>query len=143
MYFADSLRHSIFAYDFDAPTGEMRNERLFCTTVPPAFPDGSTVDAEGFLWNAEFNASRVVRYTPDGRVDRVIDVPTRRPTCCAFGGPDLDILYITTCSQQMTPAERAAEPLAGALFACQPAVRGIAEPRFRLDARSTDTKTLA
>lgn len=143
MYFADSLRYSIFAYDFDAASGDIRNEHVFCTTVPPGFPDGSTVDAEGFLWNAEFNASRVVRYAPDGRVDRVIDVPTRRPTCCAFGGPDLDILYITTCSQQMTSAELAAEPLAGALFACQPGVRGIAEPRFRLDPRSTDTKPLA
>jgi sugar lactone lactonase YvrE len=143
MYFADSLRYSIFAYDFDASTGEVGNERVFCTTAPPGFPDGSAIDAEGGLWNAEFNAARVVRYAPDGRIDRIIDVPTRRPTCCAFGGPGLDVLYITTCSQQMTPAELAAEPLAGALFACQPGVRGVPEHRFRLDPCSTTAKPLA
>jgi sugar lactone lactonase YvrE len=143
MFFADSLRYSIFAYEFDGATGEMGNERVFCTTLHPGFPDGSAVDADGFLWNAEYNASRVVRYAPDGRVDRIIDVPTRRPTCCAFGGPDLGTLYITTCSQQMTPAELAAEPLAGALFACQPGVRGIPEPRFRLDHSSPDIEPLA
>ena len=143
MYFADSLRYAIFAFDFDPDAGEMRNERVFATTASPAFPDGSTVDAEGYLWNAEFNASRVVRYAPDGRVDRIVDVPTRRPTCCAFGGPDLDILYITTCSQQMTPSELAAEPLAGALLAFEPGVRGLPEPCFVLAHRPTETESLA
>ncbi|HVO87796.1 MAG TPA: SMP-30/gluconolactonase/LRE family protein [Casimicrobiaceae bacterium] len=142
MYFADSLRYAIFAYDFDAETGEMRNERVFARTAPPAFPDGSTVDAEGYLWNAEFNGSRIVRYAPDGRIDRVVETPTRRPTCCAFGGPDLDILYVTTCSQQMTAAELAAEPLAGALLALEPGVRGLPEPRF-VTQRSTETESNA
>ena len=130
MYFADSLRYTIFAYDFDRATGAMSNERVFVTTTPPAFADGSAVDAEGCLWNAEFNAARVVRYTPDGRIDRVIEVPVRKPTCCAFGGPDLDILYITTASQFMTPEELAAEPFAGSLLAVEPGVRGLVEPRF-------------
>lgn len=130
MYFADSPRYTIFAYDFDPSSGTLGAERVFATSVAPAFADGSAVDAQGCLWNAEFNASRIVRYTPEGRIDRVLELPTRRPTCCTFGGPELDILYITTTSQQMTEAERAAEPMAGALLAVKVGVRGLNEPRF-------------
>jgi sugar lactone lactonase YvrE len=130
MYFADSLRYTIFAYDFDPATGTMDNERAFATSTPPGFADGSVVDAEGCLWNAEFNAARVVRYAPDGRIDRVIEVPAQRPTCCGFGGPNLDILYITTASQFMTAEELAAQPFAGALLAVEPGARGLVEPRF-------------
>ena len=132
MYFADSLLYTIYAYDFDAASGRMGEKRVFATTRPPGFPDGSTIDADGFVWNAEFNAARVVRYAPDGRVDRVVELPVRRPTCCAFGGPDLDILYVTTASQNMTREELDAEPLAGALLAFDVGVRGLPEPRFAL-----------
>ena len=132
MYFADSLRYTLFAYDYDPATGRVGAERIFATTEPPGFPDGSTVDAEGCLWNAQFNAGRVVRYAPDGRIDRVIELPVERPTCCAFGGPGLDILYVTTASQKMTEAELQAQPLAGALLALDVGVRGLVEPRFRL-----------
>ncbi len=83
------------------------------------------------MWNAEFHGARLLRYAPDGRLDRVIALPVRRPTCCSFGGPDLATLYITTTSQKMSPAELAAEPLAGALLALRPGVRGLPEPRFR------------
>jgi sugar lactone lactonase YvrE len=93
--------------------------------------DGSTVDAEGFLWNAEYNGGRITRYAPDGRVDRVIDFPFQNPTACAFGGPRLDTLYVTTASQRLTPEERSAQPLAGALLALDVGVRGLAEPRFK------------
>ena len=130
MYFADSLRHCISRHDFDPRAGAMGEARPFAATSPPGFPDGSTVDAEGCLWNAEFNAGRVVRYAPDGRVDRVIPVPTRRPTSCGFGGPDLRTLFITSTSQDMSDAELEDEPLAGALFALDAGVSGIAEPRW-------------
>ncbi len=108
----------------------MSGKRVFATSSAPAFPDGSTIDAEGFLWNAEFNGGRVVRYAPDGRTDRIIEVPTHRPTCCALGGPDLDVLYITTASQQMSADELARQPLAGSLLAVEVGVRGLVEPRF-------------
>jgi sugar lactone lactonase YvrE len=130
MYFADSLLYTIFAHDFDPASGTMGERRVFAATQAPGFPDGSTVDAEGCLWNAEFNAGRIVRYAPDGRVAQVIDAPVPRPTACAFGGPDLDVLYVTTASQNMTPAELEAQPLAGALLAMRVGVRGLAEPRF-------------
>lgn len=136
MYFADSLRYTIFAYDFDPVRGEMSGERVFATSQAPAFADGSTVDAQGYLWNAEFNGSRIVRYAPDGRVDRVVEVPVHRPTCCAFGGPGLDILFITTASQQMSADELARQPLAGGLLAIEAGVRGLVEPRFALSTLS-------
>ena len=130
MYFADSLRYTIFAYDFDPGSGTMSGERVFATSLPPGFADGSTVDADGYLWNAEFNGWRVVRYAPDGRIDCVIELPTQRPTCCAFGGPSLDILYITTASQQMSAVELGQQPFAGSLLAINVGVRGLVEPRF-------------
>lgn len=131
MYFADSLDYRIYAHSYDAETGRIGDRRVFATSMPPAFPDGSAVDAEGCIWNAEFNGGRVVRYDPNGRILRILDVPVPRPTCCAFGGPDLDILYVTTASQNMTEEERAAQPLAGALLGYDLGIRGLPEPLFR------------
>lgn len=136
MYFADSLRYSLYAYDYDTGRGQPGAERLLASTQAPGFPDGSTVDAQGFLWNAEFNAARLVRYAPDGRIDRVVPLPVPRPTCCAFGGPGLETLYVTTASQNMSPEELAAQPLAGALLALDVGVRGLPEPRFALQGPS-------
>ena len=133
MYFADSLRYAIFAHDYDPATGTMGVERVFAASTPPAFADGSAVDAEGFLWNAQFNGSRLVRYAPDGRIDRVLPLPVQRPTCCAFGGADLDLLYITTASQGMSQADLLDQPLAGALLAIQVGVCGLPEARFKLN----------
>ena len=132
MYFADSLRYALYAYDYDGARGAMGPERLLATTEPPGFPDGSTVDADGFLWNAEFNAARLVRYAPDGRIDRIVAMPVQRPTCCAFGGASLEVLYVTTASQNMSPDEMGAQPLAGALLALDVGVRGLPESRFSL-----------
>lgn len=134
MYIADSLRHSIEACAYDGAKGAIGARRTLAITDAPAFPDGSAVDAEGFLWNAEFNGGRVVRYAPDGRIDRVLATPVPRPTCCTFGGPEFATLYVTTASQQMDAAALAAMPLAGALLAVDDiGVRGLPESRFILD----------
>jgi sugar lactone lactonase YvrE len=132
MYFADSLAHRVDSYDFDPETGSPGSPQTFAQAAAPAFPDGATVDAEGHLWVAEFFGARVVRRGPDGAVSAIVEMPVDRPTACALGGPDLRTLYITTTCQNMTEAERAADPLAGALFACRVAVPGIAEPRVTL-----------
>jgi sugar lactone lactonase YvrE len=116
MYFADSPRHKLWAFDYDAARGEFSGERLFATPHP-GFPDGSCVDAEGCLWNAEWGAARVVRYTPAGKVDRVVEVPATNPTCCCFGGAGLDVLYITSAD-------------GAGVFAITPGVKGLAESRF-------------
>ncbi len=134
MYFADSLQHAIQAHDYDPASGRPGPGRPFARSEPPGFPDGATVDAEGFVWSAQFRSSCVVRHAPDGRLDRVIPLPVDKPTAVAFGGPTLERLYITTASQFMTPEERAAQPLAGALLAIDVGVHGLPEPRFRLQA---------
>lgn len=132
LYFADSLHYRINAHAYTPETGEMGEARVFAESKPPAFPDGSTLDAEGFLWNAQFNGGRLLRYAPDGRLDRVLNLPVDRPTCCAFGGPDMDILFITSTSQNMSEAQRHANPMAGALMAIRPGVCGLPEPRFAI-----------
>ena len=131
MYFADSYAGCIWAYDFDLATGTIENRRVFAEIADGGgHQDGATVDAQGFVWSAHIFAGRVVRYDPHGRIEREIAVPTPQVTSCAFGGRDLDTLYITTASMRMSRDELAADPLAGSLFAVQTGVRGLPEPRF-------------
>ena len=93
--------------------------------------DGAAVDVEGGYWIALYDAGKVVRYRPDGLLDREIVLPVTRPTMLAFGGSDLQTLYITTASHRLSPEQRAAQPLAGGIFAVEAGVRGLPEPRFR------------
>ena len=130
MYFADSLEYTIYAYEFDPESGTLGERRTFAQTVPPAIPDGSAVDADGYLWNAEYNGWRITRYTPDGSIDRRVELPVQNPTSCTFGGPDLTILYVTTATQRLTAEELASQPLAGAVLAFNTYVRGLPEPRY-------------
>jgi sugar lactone lactonase YvrE len=131
MYFADTYRNRIYAYDYDLAGGEIRNERTFVDAAAhPGRPDGSAVDADGCLWNCEYGGWRVVRYRPDGRVDREVPLPVGNPTCCCFGGANLDILYVTSATQRLTASELAEQPLAGSVFAFWPGVQGLAEGRY-------------
>jgi sugar lactone lactonase YvrE len=131
MYFADTHVSLLWAYDYDLAHGTLRNERVFADcTNRPGRPDGSCVDAEGCLWNAEYGGGRVVRYRADGRIDQVIELPVSNVTCCCFGGEKLDTLYISTARQKMSAEQIAREPLAGALFACRPGAQGLVEARF-------------
>jgi sugar lactone lactonase YvrE len=131
MYFSDSLLRTIFAYPFESASGELGERREFAVVEPPAIPDGATVDAQGFVWCAHYDGWRIVRFAPDGRIDRVVDLPVQRPTSVQFGGPGLDILFVTTATQKLTPHERAAQPLAGALLALDAGVKGLPEARYR------------
>jgi len=131
MYMADTYRHEIYVFDYDMSTGALANRRLFVDRRGgPGRPDGSAIDADGCLWNAEYAGSRVVRYTPSGKVDRVIEMPVSQPTCCAFGGANFDELYITSARQRLAPEQLAAEPRAGSLFVVRPGVQGLPEGRF-------------
>jgi len=129
MYFADTPTRTILAFDYDLDEGRVSNRRVFAAT-DVGYPDGSTVDADGCLWNAEWDGARVVRYRPDGRIDRVIALPCARVTCCAFGGPNLSTLYVTSARVGLDGAALAAQPLAGALFAVQVGVLGLADAPF-------------
>jgi sugar lactone lactonase YvrE len=128
MYFGDTTKQTIWAYDYDLDTGTPNNERVFVKAE--GRPDGATVDADGCVWSAEYGNSRVVRYTPQGKIDRTVSVPATSITSCAFGGSKLDTLYITTATQRLTPDDIKKQPLAGGLFAAQVGVTGVPEPEF-------------
>ncbi len=132
MYFADSPTRTIWVYDLIEPEGTLRNPRVFAETPKGAYPDGATVDAEGCVWSAHWGASQVVRYTPDGRIDRSISVPTRQPSCVCFAGPDLDVLCVTTARVDLDEATLHAEPNAGDVFLYRVGARGLPEPEYRL-----------
>lgn len=132
LYFTDSLTKHIFAYDLNTETGALANKRIFANTKAlPGIPDGATVDAEGHLWSARFDGSRVLRHTPDGNVADEIKLPVSRVTSCALGGPNLKTLYITTALFRLTERQRATQPLAGALFRVEVDVPGVPEPSYR------------
>lgn len=131
-YFGESFRYAIFAYDFDDDTGALSARRVFASVEASsgAFPDGLAVDAEGGVWSVHNGAGRVVRYAPDGEVTHEVDVPVPQPTSCIFGGRDLDVLYITTSRQNMTPEQLERYPLSGSVFAVRPGLGGLPEPLF-------------
>jgi sugar lactone lactonase YvrE len=130
MYYTDSAEHAIYAFDFDPVAGQIAKERLFARTPAAYVPDGLTVDAAGYVWSAKWDGWKVVRYSPDGRVDLEIPLPVQRPTSCTFGGPTMQQLYITSARDGLSPAELAGQPLAGSLFVVETGVRGLVEPKF-------------
>lgn len=131
MYFTDMPSREIVAFDYDLSSGTVSNKRVFADLKgEPGLADGSTVDADGYLWNAQWGGGKLVRYAPDGSVDREISLPVTNPTCLAFGGPELDILFITSAWFGLGPESHALEPSAGGIFAFKPGVRGMLEHRF-------------
>lgn len=132
-YFADTWTGEIWAYDYDIATGAATNRRTFTRvdTSRGGAADGSTVDAEGFLWNALVYDGRLVRYTPDGSIDRIIDMPVKKITSVMFGGPKLDTLYVTSMAKPPLPRFPGDGVLRGSLFAITGlGVTGTPEPRF-------------
>jgi sugar lactone lactonase YvrE len=132
LYFTDSWSGEISAYDYDQGTGSVSNKRSLCRmdTEGAAF-DGATVDAEGCIWSAHVYAGRIVRYQPDGSVDRVIDMPVKKVTSVMFGGPNMDVLYVTSMAKPPLPRFPEDGVLRGSLFAIRGlGVRGVPEPRF-------------
>lgn len=133
-YFADSHEKRIERVAIDPETGmPIGDWELFADlSGTSASPDGAVCDVEGFVWNAEYGAGRVTRYSPDGRVDRTISVDAPNVTCPCFGGADLKTLYITTAAQDMTPDALAQYPHAGGVFSFALDVPGQAETPVKL-----------
>jgi sugar lactone lactonase YvrE len=130
-YYTDLVLSRIDQFDFDLATGNIKNRRLFMEFPPEiGYPDGLIVDAEGFVWVALWEGGSVHRYAPDGRLDLIIPVPASQTTKCAFGGPDLRDLYITTAWRGMDTAVRASQPHAGSLFRVRTGARGKPVHRF-------------
>ncbi len=131
LYVADSRAQTIETLDIDPHTGAAGDRWPFADTCGQALaPDGSAVDAEGFVWNAQWGGARLVRYAPDGAVAKVIDLPVDQPSSCAFGGADLSTLYITTARCGLSSEALVQQPWAGSLLAIDPGVRGLALPPF-------------
>jgi sugar lactone lactonase YvrE len=128
-YLSHTKRHAVFAVPFAAGRGMLGAPRLFAELPSElGVPDGAAVDAEGCYWCAVHGASRLHRYRPDGRLNRTIELPVSQPTMCAFAGPALDRLVVTSASQGLTNDQRRQQPHAGGLFCLQPGVQGI--PRY-------------
>jgi len=131
MYFTDTPSRHIYCYDFDAVAGEISNRRVFAEVAPGhGGPDGMTVDAQGYVWSAQFDRWCIHRYAPDGSLDRSIRLPVQRPTTCMFGGPDLATLYVASARFDLPADAHLTQPQAGGVFALDPGVRGLPESRF-------------
>lgn len=130
LYFSDTTNGTIYAFDLSRD-GKLSGKRVFAT-IPEGdgYPDGMTCDVEGGLWVAHWNGWRLTRFTPGGAIDRVIEMPVARVTSCAFGGPGLDRLYVTTASINMDDKEREKQPQAGGLFEIDVGVKGVAPGQF-------------
>ncbi|MGD0191783.1 MAG: SMP-30/gluconolactonase/LRE family protein [Rhizomicrobium sp.] len=131
-YFADSPTRTIFAYDFDRDCATISNRRVFARTPDGAYPDGANVDSDGFLWSAQWGAGRVVRYAPDGTIDAVLDIPASQPTCIAFGGPELDLMFVTSARDGLNSDTLMGQPHAGDVFVFRMSVPGVPDGRFIL-----------
>lgn len=130
LYLSDShpSRQLIWAFDYDPDTGTPSNRRLFVDmNAHPGRPDGAAVDVDGCYWICGNDAGLIHRFTPDGRLDRSLSVPVKKPAMCAFGGRNLDTLFVTSIRPG---GDLTDQPLAGGLFALDPGVQGLPEPAF-------------
>lgn len=129
-YFSDSSNQVIFAYDYDAANGAISNRRVFNDSKAHGYPDGATVDAEGFLWSARWDGASVLRIDPKGRIDRIVPMPATRPTAVCFGGPRLDVMYVTSSRAHIGSDVLSRYPLQGGLFCFDPGVSGFEKHSF-------------
>lgn len=131
LYFTDTRRYTTWAFDLDLDDGIITNRRLLADySASGDRPDGACIDVDGCLWTAFFAGGRIVRYRPDGLVDRTIRLPVTNPTCLCFGGSDIRTLYVTSATKFLSPQALANEPLAGSLFAIEGVGQGLPENRF-------------
>lgn len=133
LYHSDSLPdvQTVWAWDHEPATGSIANRRVFIAMHDlPGRPDGATVDAEGCYWTAHVDGWQVLRFAPDGTIERSLSVPVQKPSMPCFGGDGLDVLYLTSIGAGGTTAMAEGQPLKGGLFAARPGVRGLPEPLF-------------
>lgn len=130
LYHSDSIRNTVFAFDYDSDTGTAANRRAWASTEAlGGIPDGATIDADGCLWMAICEGGKVVQFRPDGALERVLDMPVKCPASVMFGGAALDQLYVTSLSPAFLGREEA--PLDGCTFVIEGlGVKGLPEPRY-------------
>lgn len=131
MYICDSPMRIIYQYDFDLTTGRLGERSVFAKIKEKeGFPDGLTVDSEGCVWNCHWDGWQITRYKPSGEVDGIIPLPVERPTSCCFGGPELNILYVTSASVGLSASKLADSPLAGKVLALDVGIKGLPESPY-------------
>lgn len=131
LYFADTSTGTIEQTRLDPETGLPGTWEHFAhAQSAPGRPDGATIDAEGFLWNARQDGACLARFAPDGQLDRIVALPVSKPTACAFGGSDHMTLYVTSATQGMSQTQLSSEPLAGRLLSLRPGVAGLLDAEF-------------
>lgn len=130
-YFADSMVGDIYVFDYNEEKADITcRKSFFHRDSAPGVPDGSAIDEEGFLWNARWDGGCVIRISPDGELDRVIEVPARCPTSCAFGGEDMKTLYVTSAASDSSSHE-GSDDLGGAVFSIDVDVAGSRIPPYK------------
>ncbi len=133
MYYIDSPTKEVLAFDYDLETAEITNKRVIIE-IPEGegVPDGMTIDAEGKLWIAHFGGAQVSRWDPDSgeKIDSA-QLPVSNVTSCAFGGKNLEDLYITTASVGLSEEEKKEQPHAGGIYRYQAGVKGLAAVKFK------------
>ena len=133
MYHADTRQKTVWAYDYDRATGAIAGKRIFAVVDMPGAsgPDGASVDRDGFYWVAVFGGGCLLRFDPDGKLERRVDTLCHYPTMPAFGGAGMEVLYVTSANHPLSDAEKQARPAEGNLFRMMAPVPGIAEAVFR------------
>jgi L-arabinonolactonase len=129
-YFSDSRKQVISAYDFDTSDSTLSNQRVFNQTKSHGYPDGATVDAEGYVWSARWDAGCILRFDPKGRIDRILETPVTRPTCVVFGGDNLETLFFTSSRAHLKDEVLTQHPNQGGLFACNIGIKGTLKHSF-------------
>ena len=127
-YFTDTLNGTILSYDFELESGELSNKKNFAT-FDRGHPDGSTIDTDGCVWNCRWGGSCIVRFTPSGKVDQIIEMPVQNITNCVFGGSDMKTLFITTASNE----GKNKNDLDGSLFSINLNYQGIEDNKSKLE----------
>jgi sugar lactone lactonase YvrE len=129
-FMIDTLRHAVYAFDYDLKTGNISNKREYIQFKETEFPDGMTIDSKGGFWIAMWEGSRIVHFDKNGVKIKEILLPVLYPTSCCFGGKELKTLFITTSKLPLSEKERKKSPLAGRIFKVETNTIGQIEPRF-------------
>ncbi len=137
MYFADSLKGDIYQYGFDPQTGTLSDRELFVRVPRGGGPDGAAVDARGNVWSAQWAAGKILAFDPTGEIIADVPVPTSQPTCVAFGGPDLNLMIVTSARDGLTTEQLDHQPSAGNVFIFETDVQGLPEEIYKGRAPST------
>ena len=130
VYVADTAKQTIWRFDYDVNTGQLSNRRIFANTKGKCYPDGATVDSSDHYWSANWGAARLIRYTPDGQVDFELSIDAPNISCVELGGPDMNLLFVSSARQGLSAEQLAAFPNSGHLFVYKTDIKGIAQKHF-------------